>query len=262
MARKVSISSNWDIPPALQRQVSEVAGSQRTLVESGHLLILLHELPTIVSAERNLRMFWRAPDGVWKSDSMGTGINALRSHLGEYAKRVHQLEQQVARARSSDDYFTLRREASPVRRAAHNLHATLQRACEACRDDHDLVSCRNSAGTIERALELVYEEGQHGLEYATAIQTEAQTQASYRLNVLAAIFLPIATAAAVFGMNLDSGLEGAYDPWLFWGVLVVGVLIGFGVQAGITPRPSRRRHGPPPKPEPTEFRADKYATRD
>ena len=258
MAKKVSIPGNWEIPPALQRQVSEVAGSQRTLAESGHLLILLHELPSAASAERNVGMFWRAPDGAWKSDSMGAGINALRVHLTEYAKRVHQLEQQVARARSSEDYFTLRRETSPVRRAAHNLHAALQRACEACPDDHDLVSCRNSAGTIERALELVYEEGQHGLEYAMALQTEAQTQASYRLNVLAAIFLPIATAAAVFGMNLHSGLEGAYDPWLFWGVLVVGVLIGLVVQAGITSPSSRRRHRRPPKHATSEFQPEKY----
>lgn len=256
MARKVAIPSNWDIPPVLQRQVSEVAGSQRTLVASGQLLILLHELPTVVSADRNVRMFWRAPDGTWKSDSMGAGINALRTHLGEYAKCVHQLEQQVACAKSSDDYFTLRREASPVRRAAHNQHAALQQACEACPDDHELVSCRNWAGTIERALELVYEEGQHGLEYAMATQTEAQTQASYRLNVLAAIFLPIATAGAVFGMNLNSGLNGAYDPWLFWGVLVAGVLIGLGVQAGITSRPSRHRR--PPKQEPTDFRPERY----
>ncbi|MBC8354099.1 MAG: magnesium transporter CorA family protein [Planctomycetes bacterium] len=257
MAKKVSIPSAWEVPSALQRQVSEIAGSQRALVEGGHLLVILHELPTASGgAERNIRMFWRTPDGTWKSDSMGPGINSVHSHLVEYAKRVEQLEQQLARANSSDDYFMLRREASPIRRAAHNMYATLQRACEVCPDDYELASCRNWAGTIERALELVYEEGQHGLEYAMAIQTEAQTQASHRLNMLAAIFLPIATAAAIFGMNLNSGLEHAYEPWLFWGVLVIGVLIGLSVQACITARSPRRRPG---ERTPSDFKPERYS---
>lgn len=258
MARKVSIPSSWAIPSNLQRQVSEVAGNQRTLTDGGHLLILLHELPQTLTADRNIRMFWCSSEGEWKSDSMGQGINALQTHVADYAKRVHQFEQQLAHARTSDDYFTLRRDASPVRRAAHNMYAALQRACELRPDDRGLASCRNSVGTIERALELIYEEGQHGLEYAMAVQTEAQTQASYRLNVLAAIFLPIATAAAVFGMNLNSGLEGAYDPWLFWGVLVAGVVIGLGVQVGITARPLRRRDPRRAKHEPSDFNAAKY----
>lgn len=258
MARKVSIPKNWDVPATFHRQVSEIAGSQRTLADSGHILVILHELPTTSSAERSIRMFWRSPDGTWKSDSLGQGIESLRTHITEYAKRVHHCERQLALAKTADDYFTLRRQTSPVRRAAHNMHATLQRSCEACPEDHQLLSCRNWAGTIERALELVYEESQHGLDYAMASNTELQTRASYRLNLLAAIFLPIATAASVFGMNLHSGLEERFDPWLFWGVLVIGVAVGIMVQANVARNPTRQRsHGP--KHESTEFDPGKYA---
>ena len=67
-------------------------------------------------------------------------------------------------------YFQVRHAITPLRRAAHNMHKALQAGREAVPDDRELISCRNMADTIERAAELVYEDAEHGLQYAIARQ--------------------------------------------------------------------------------------------
>ena len=57
--------------------------------------------------------------------------------------------------------------------------------------------------------------------------------ASHRLNIIAAIFLPLTALGSMFGMNLVSGLE-KQPIWLFWAVLVAGVAIGLGVGRAVT----------------------------
>ncbi len=241
MARKASIPSNWAVPDLFRRRLGDVAGRQRAMTADGHLLLILHELPTEESAERNLRLFWRAPDGAWQSDCLGPGINALRAHLTEYAKAVDHLDKLEAEAFGSEAYFRVRHAITPLRRAAHNLSKTLQAGREAAPDDRELISCRNQADTIERAAELVQEDADHGLQYAIARQAEQQAIASHRLNILAALFLPLATVAAVFGMNVPHGLEHLFEPWLFWIVLALGMVMGFLVKSFVAPPQPRRR---------------------
>ena len=115
------------------------------------------------------------------------------------------------------------------------MHEALQTGREAVADDRALISCRNQAGTIERGADLVYEDAQHGLQYAIAKQAEQQAKASHRLNVLAAFFLPIATFAAVFGMNIHHGLEHFGSPWIFWLLLLAGLVLGLIVRSIVSP---------------------------
>jgi len=246
MPRKAAIPSNWQVPDLFRRRLGDVAGRQRSMSAEGHLLLILHELPSEDSAERNLRLFWRAPDGTWQSDGLGPGIAALQAHLAEYSKAVDHLDQLEAEAYGSEGYFRVRHAITPLRRAAHNMHKALQSAREAAPDDRELISCRNQADTIERAAELVYEDAEHGLQYAIARQAEQQAVASHRLNIIAALFLPLATVAAIFGMNVSHGLEHLFEPWLFWIVLVFGMVMGFFVKAFVAP--------PSPRP-----RKDKYS---
>ena len=241
MPRKASIPSNWKVPDLFRRRLGDVAGRQRAMSADGHLLLILHELPAEGSAERHLRLFWREPNGTWQSDCAGTGIGALQSHLADYAKAVDHLDELEAQAVGSDDYFRVRHAIAPLRRASHNLHKALQEGREAAPDDRDLISCRNQAGSIERAAELVYEDAEHGLQYSMARQAEHQAVATRRLNVLAALFLPMATVAAVFGMNLPQGFEQAFAPWPFLIVLAVGLGMGFLVKIFIAPPPPRIR---------------------
>jgi len=240
MERKASIPTNWEVPAVFRKRMGDVAGSQRAMAADGHLLLILHELPGTDSAARILRLFWRAADGTWKSDCLGNGIAALQKHLAEYTKRVDQLDKVESQAIGPDDFFGIRREIAPLRRAAHNMHDAIQAGRETVPEDRELISCRNQAGVIERAADLVSEDAQHGLQYAIAKQAEDQAVAGHRLNLLAAMFFPIATLAAVFGMNMNHGLEHVAEPWLFWVVLLVGVGLGLIVHTFISPRPNRR----------------------
>ena len=241
MPRKASIPSNWQVPDVFRRRLGDVAGRQRAMSAEGHLLLILHELPSLDSAERHLRLFWRAADGTWQSDCLGAGIAALQAHLTEYSKAVDYLDKLESEAFGSDAYFRIRHAITPLRRAAHNLHKALQEGRQAVPDDRELISCRNQADNIERAADLVYEDSEHGLQYAMARQAEHQAVAAHRLNVLAALFLPLATVAALFGMNLPHGFEEAYAPWPFLVVLVGGMVTGMLVQAFVAPPTHRPR---------------------
>ncbi len=62
--------------------------------------------------------------------------------------------------------------------------------------------------------------------------------ATYRLNLLAATFFPVATLSAVFGMNLPHGLESLGVPLSFWGVLGVGLVCGLILARVIARKPA------------------------
>jgi Mg2+ and Co2+ transporter CorA len=71
------------------------------------------------------------------------------------------------------------------------------------------------------------------------------TVSAHRLNVLVALFFPIATITAIFGMNFNHGLEAfdrGHSPWLLIGVTIAGLFLGLLITAVITrPAPSARR---------------------
>src|SRR5690606_34199777 len=119
----------------------------------------------------------------------------------------------------------------PLARAARNLHLALQEARQAV-DDPELINLRDQAGEAERTLELVREDARIGLEFLLARKSEEQTgpaarlaQAGFRLNLLAAVFLPVTALGAIFGMNLRNGFERA-GPGLFWLVTLATVACG------------------------------------
>jgi Mg2+ and Co2+ transporter CorA len=53
--------------------------------------------------------------------------------------------------------------------------------------------------------------------------------AQHKLNVIAAITLPVSAMAALLGMNLVHGMEGRSPVW-FAIVAVVGLALGLGVK--------------------------------
>ena len=225
MEQKITIPENWDIPASISDRIVEVLGTQRCLEAEGHLILILHKIPTTDSARRDLRMFWRSPDGTWTSNGLGTGIRALQRHLTEYNERALQLEEKEDSATSAEDFLQIRREVSPIYRSAQHMSATITRAYEMCPDDRGLLICRNLASTVVRTAELLKEDATHGLDFFMAKQAESQALAAHRLNLIAVIFFPILAFAAIFGMNLDHGFEHE-TPLLFWMVVVIGIVTG------------------------------------
>ncbi len=128
----------------------------------------------------------------------------------------------------------------PVARSARNLHHALQEARQAI-DDPELINLRDHAGEAERTLELVREDAQSGFEFLRARTAEEQAAQSariaasgHRLNLLAAIFLPVTALGAIFGMNLAHGFEEA-GPALFWLITFAAGAVG-GLMLGWTRR--------------------------
>lgn len=256
MSNKSVLPQQWNVPEVFRARLGENAGRQRAMAADGHLLIILHEMPRPGEPERRGRYFWRDTSGDWKSSSLGAGAQAIKKHLTEYAEAVAELDDRLASAVSADDYFAVLHSAAPLYRAARNMHAALQQAREAASDDRELILLRDQAGEIERGAELLQGDAKNGLDLTIARQAEEQARrghemavSAHRLNLLAALFFPIATLSAIFGMNLDHGLDIAGNPLAFWGVLAVGFVGGLLLAGVIASRPARIA-APSPKAKP------------
>lgn len=252
MPSKSALPDTWEVPEVFRQRVGERAGRQRAMFIDGHLLLILHEPPTGDHAHRGARLFWRAPDGTWKSNALGGGARALRRHVDEYAQAVDRLENLEEHADRANEYQQLLAQISPLLRATRNLYATLQEARELVRDDRDLIICRDQSYALQRSAELLNSDVQSGLQCAVARRAEEQTDnshqmavAAHRLNLLAALFLPLATIASIFGMNLAFGFESAYAPLPFWFAVLAGVMLGILLRSTMerVKKPSQDRTG-------------------
>jgi hypothetical protein len=103
---------------------------------------------------------------------------------------------------------------------------------------------RDQAGTAERAAELLQTDARHGLDFTIARSAEEESRRTYqmavsshRLNILAAIFLPLATLSAVLGMNLKHGWEEGDHAW-FWTAVAIGALAGLLLTVLVANRPA------------------------
>jgi len=225
MEQKVTIPHDWQIPTSISSRIAEIPGTQRCLEANGHLILILHKMPTPDDFKRDERLFWRSPDGTWVSDNLGAGINALHRHVIEFNDRVLKLEEMEIRATSAEEYFKIRHEVTPIYRAARNMSATISRGYDMFQDDRGLLACRNLAATVERTAELLKEDANFSLEYFMAKQAELQSLAVHRLNLIASVFFPILAVASIFGMNLEHGFEHR-ATWIFWLFVTSGILIG------------------------------------
>ncbi|MEN6494010.1 MAG: CorA family divalent cation transporter [Thermoguttaceae bacterium] len=242
----------WKIPPVFRQRIRESIGRQRVMQADGHVLLVLHAPPKANEHERAARFFWRSPDGSWQSTS-GAGIGALQKHLAEYDGMLQKLDQMQDDAEWAKDFLEILQQIAPLRRSTRNLYETLQEAREIVSEDNDLILCRDQAYALQRRAELIESDTRSGLECAVVRRAEEQAESSqqmavaaHRLNLLAALFFPIATIAAVFGMNLRHGLEGTvYDPWLFWLIVSGGLALGvfFKGAVCVPSRPSKSRAG-------------------
>ena len=93
MQRIITIPDDWQIPASIRARVAEIPGAQRAIEADDHLVPILHKLPTTGSTEREIRMFWRTPDGTWSSDELEASIDALQQHVAEFNACVLKLEE-------------------------------------------------------------------------------------------------------------------------------------------------------------------------
>jgi hypothetical protein len=233
----------WTVPPVFRSRLGETAGRQRAMAADGHLLLVLHAPPQPGEKARRGRFFWRPPDGAWKCSAPDGVSLGLRTHLDEFEASLDALEPRLQAAARADEWFEILQIAAPLHRTLRHLHETLQDAREAAPDDRDLINLRDRAGDLDRRAEQIHGDARTGLELTAARQGEEQARrtyemsvATYRLNLLAAIFLPVATLASIFGMNVAHGLE-LPQPVFFWILIGGGLLFGLLLAAVVARRP-------------------------
>ena len=185
MTMRLSLPPDWQVPDLFARRLGDAVGRQRVMTAEGHLLFVLHEPPVAGVSERMGRLFWRDPEGAWRSRGLGDGTQALKRHVAEFAERVDELEKQWQTAGSAEDYFGLLRAIAPLHRTARHLYATLQEARELVPEDRDLINLRDQVGEIERALELLHGDAKNGLEFTVARQAEQQAERTYDIIPIA-----------------------------------------------------------------------------
>ena len=235
---KSPLPATWAVPSIFRDRLGEQVGRQRLMEADGHLLLVLHAPPGADRMNREGGLFWRAPDGTWTSNNSGSGIAALHRHLDRYEEALQKLERATDRAEYAREFFPILESIAPLSRTSCNMHQAFQTAREAAPADRDLIICRDRAYAIHRQAELLQTQTKYALDCAIARRaeeeaagTQAMMRAAFRLNILAALFFPIATIAAIFGMNLDHGLHGRAETLLFWLIVVAGITGGLLLQA-------------------------------
>ena len=243
------IPHNWEVPQVFRGRLGTHAGRQRVMHADGHLLLILHEAPGKAEAtERGARLYWRKPDGTWKSTGSSVAtIAALRAHVEELDAVADAMEVRANKASRAADWFALLHESAPLLRVVRGMSATLQEARDLAKTDRDLIALRDAAQEIERAIDLIHGHARAGLDFAiakaaedNATHTKHVQESGHRLNLIAATFLPITALGSLLGMNLVHGFEKWQAPWAFWAVAAAAFLLGIIVRASLpkaeTPR--------------------------
>ena len=225
----------WRIPIEIRRRLSDRVGRQRAITFDEHLLLILHPVPDRSAPRQPGVYFWRSPEGEWCYSEQGAGFTSLEELVQRYEDTIVSLERSLESASTTKEYFEILDQIGPIHRASRNMHEALSQAREqtvAYEQRAQLQPLCDQASEIEHSAETLQVDVQNAIQYETARQTElqagfsrAQSRAAHRLNILAAIFLPLATLSSAFGMNLTSGIENL-TPALFWLVMVFGIAIG------------------------------------
>ncbi len=234
----------WEVPQEFRRRLGDEAGRQRLMQADDHLLLVLHAPPSPGQSLRLGRIFWRDPEGLWKPVAMAHNDHPVGELLDQYEEVIEGLDLREGNASVARDYFEILTALSPLLRSCHNLYTVLQEARKAVPDDRGLILLRDRAYSLNRQAELLQQDAKNTLDFVIARRAEEQAESSrrqakaaHRLNVLAALFFPLATIASVFSMGLDHGLEetvSANAPWPMLAVVASGLALGTALAVFVT----------------------------
>jgi hypothetical protein len=231
-AYRSPLPKEWQIPQSIRDRVGAEAGPQRAILEEGHLLLILHEPPEPNVVERIPAFFWRAPSGEWRTCRRVMPAGNLTDFLAACEARLLRLETVETEAATAASYHSVLEGTAPLLRAIRGMHRALQQAREMVKADRDLINHRDRAAALERTAELLLQDAQFGLGFIAAKQSEAQAESArrmaataHRLNLMAALFLPLTAVASVLSMEVHSGLADTRENFYY----IIGGGIGLGL---------------------------------
>lgn len=233
MANGPLIPPNWQLPIEFRRRLGRSAGRQRLMNHEGQLLIVTHDVPGPDEDSRQGILFWFDSESQWKSSNGEPGAVAIENLLSKYEKRIEGLDQAEFKAKISEDYLPVLEQLAPISRSIRNLRDVLQDARKAAPDLVELIDFRDRAYALSRTAELTYQYAKDSMDVAIVKRAEEQASASdrmsaaaHRLNIMAALFFPLATLSGVFGTTLTDGWSWAKtaDPFIVF--LAVGLVSG------------------------------------
>ena len=235
------IPPNWTLPEAIKNRLGQnTYGRQRVIAEDGHVLLVLHQPPGADDSKREGVLFWRNPAGEWQASRGGSGPGALKRHIQSFAELETKLAAEFENAGDIKVIFDLVEALTPLARSARNMQIAVQDAREVIKGDPFIIEMRDLAYDAERNIDLLLEDVRLGIQYRTAREEEKQAKAgqdalraSHRLNVLAALFLPVTAMASIFGMNFIHPLDEK-NSLHWWMVLGAGIVLGLGVKSWVT----------------------------
>lgn len=234
------VPDTWPMPAELKAKVGARVGRQRLLAHQGHQLMVLHQLPKAHARDRQAAVFWRNPEGAWRCFPGRDNASTLREHLEALATALEGLDDKVEQAKSATDFLGIIRVARPLQRYTRNCHAVISQLRDAVPDDAEVLAARDRAYELERLAENVCDDADNGMQHTIAQHTEEQAalseriaKESHRLNLLAAIALPVTAMSSVLGMNLSNGLEGLPEPVSFWTIVTITVCVGLFVRSRV-----------------------------
>lgn len=237
------LPAGWGVPQAFRERLGDEAGRQRLMEADGHLLLVLHAPPRAGDPYRRGRLFWRSDEGLWKPQSLTHDKHAIGELIDEYEALADEIEHQDGECATAEDYFAVLTGLNPLVRAAHNLYEVVQAARQAAPGDRKLILLRDRAYSLTRRLELLQQDSKNTLDFVIARRAEEQAESSrrqaraaHRLNLLVALFFPLATLTSLFSVTFAHGLESfdqANAPMPFIALVAVGLLLGAALAAFI-----------------------------
>jgi zinc transporter len=157
---------------------------------------------------------------------LGDLLDDYESELDD-PRAIYKLRTAIARIRS--DAIAYRRFVAPNRDAL----VTLSELDFLWLAEEDRLHIREAADRFARMaeeLEAVRERAALLHEQITDLRGEQMENRSLVISIVAFIFLPLTFISGLLGMNVE-GIPYAKEPWAFWGVVGVCILIGAVVLA-------------------------------
>jgi hypothetical protein len=231
----------WEVPAAIRERLGKEAGPQRAMLEEGHLLVIVNHPPGPNDRARKPALFWRKPDGDWRSNDEGGGISGLHKLAAEYDALLIKLEDEQQGAATAADYHRLLEHTAPVLRSARGLHRALQQARDMVKSDRELIHLRDQAAAIERVAELLLHDAQAGMSFTAARKAEdhavsarRMAATAHRLNILACVFLPLTALASLFSMGVPLPFQESSATFWVTGLagLGLGMLLSLLIRRG------------------------------